>query len=62
MLFDAQIDLSTAAFTDPTELPRILRKIADVLTEVGDQEEPDFGTVRDINGNSVGQWSIQKTE
>jgi hypothetical protein len=53
--FAMSIDTANAAFEDdnPGELVRILREVAD-LVEAGS----DGGTLRDINGNSVGVWTI----
>jgi hypothetical protein len=56
--FSAHIKMDNAAFDDPEELARVLRRIADeVTTGVGRQSVGDY-PVRDINGNSVGTWSI----
>jgi hypothetical protein len=55
MRFFAEINSSNAAFTDDphSELARILRELADKI-ERGD----DGGKLRDVNGNSVGEYGV----
>jgi len=43
-------------FDDPGELPRILRKIADIVD--GDGDNNHGGPVLDMNGNTVGLFQI----
>jgi len=48
--------MDNAAFDDPGELPRILRKIADIVD--GDGDNNHGGPVLDMNGNTVGLFQI----
>jgi hypothetical protein len=59
-MFHCEIDTGNAAFDEGsrnTELSRILRSVADSL-----DAEPSDGigraNVRDINGNTCGNWSV----
>ena len=58
MKLEISINLEGAAFIDdPTETPRILRQLADRLSE----ERPMDGLdrmIQDINGNTCGTWGI----
>lgn len=49
-----EIATDNMAFDDPTELPRILKKVAQQI-EDGVLNAP----VYDINGNRVGEWKIR---
>jgi hypothetical protein len=51
-----KIGMDNAAFDDPGELPRILRKIADIVD--GDGDNNHGGPVLDMNGNTVGLFQI----
>ena len=55
MKFEMQVEMDNAAFTDApaTELARILRKVA-AKVEEGYEKSPCV----DVNGNSVGQFSV----
>jgi hypothetical protein len=55
MKFTLEIEMDNAAFGDPSELSRVLRQCA---TDVADLDRDD-GRLRDINGNTVGRWSVQ---
>lgn len=58
MKFKCNLSMDNAAFDDPDELARVLRRIADeVTTGVGRQSVGEY-PVRDINGNSIGVWTI----
>lgn len=59
MTLRIEISSDTAAFDDEPEFEsaRILR---DIATQV--ESGYDGGTVRDINGNSVGCWSFKDRE
>lgn len=51
--FTLEVSTENAAFDDDpgAELARILRTVAKSLHEGGES-----GTVRDVNGNTVGRW------
>lgn len=52
--FTLTIETNGAAFSDPSELARILRDLARDMDGYGDVR--DSGKLRDINGNAVGEW------
>lgn len=54
-MFKLQIETDNAAFGDfrAVEVARILRQLADNLSTSGDS-----GNLRDINGNTVGTWTL----
>ena len=53
MKFRCEFDMDNAAFENPDEAARLLRKIADRVTI-----QEDSGNIRDINGNTVGTWEV----
>ena len=55
--FTLTIDTDNDAFTDDwaMEVRRILKHL--VVGEHGPRYDRDAGTVRDVNGNTVGRWS-----
>lgn len=62
-MFKLKIRTDNAAFEDgaPQELARVLRKLADRLDQTAAGED-DGGTVRDVNGNLVGDWVLTGQE
>ena len=59
MEFKLEINMSNQAFREPSELARIIRE--QVLNRINISNESIGGIggkVRDINGNTVGQWDI----
>jgi hypothetical protein len=52
-LFKLEIDTENAAFEDPSEVPRMLEEIA-IKIQAGQMN----GKVKDINGNTCGEWSF----
>lgn len=58
-MFKLEFATDNAAFADdhPGEIVRILREIADEA-----RRERTGGAVYDLNGNRVGQWSLNKEE
>lgn len=58
MEFTMKINMDNAAFDrgDGRELARLLREAATRLADVGESD----GTLRDINGNTVGSWEISE--
>lgn len=53
MKFKCEIDMNNAAFDDRGELVRVLREVACEI-----KYERTSGTIRDSNGNKVGEYSI----
>lgn len=51
-MFTLTINTENAAFEDPSELPRLLRKVASLIS-MGDTE----GRILDMNGNTVGSFA-----
>lgn len=53
--FTLSIDMDNAAFTDD---PR--GALADIVHDVAqdDLQWGDIGTIRDVNGNTVGHWEV----
>lgn len=62
-MFKLEIETDNAAFADGyqgLELARILRSVANILEEMN--SEGGGGVQRDINGNTVGSWSLDPQE
>ena len=59
MIFTLKIDSENAAFSDypKIETVRILQDVAEKL-----ERGCDFGAVMDINGNHVGDWSMEVSD
>ena len=54
-----KINLDNAAFESKFEIARCLSKTAgDILDTPGEAPANSAGFIRDVNGNSVGQWDI----
>lgn len=60
MTFKIIINMDNDAFWEEpmTEIARILRQAAD---KAEDRGLVGSGLVRDVNGNTVGQWSIEES-
>lgn len=55
MPFTLTIETDNAAFRDdPSEVARILREVARKIQHEG----KDYGTIMDVNGNKVGEFSF----
>lgn len=54
-MFTLMVKTDTAAFEDPGELGRIMREVANRVRYV---EGELSGVARDINGNTVGHWTL----
>lgn len=54
MTVKIEFETDNAAFEDPTEAGRILRKVS-VQIDAG----MPSGTIRDINGNRVGKYEVR---
>jgi hypothetical protein len=51
-MFTLSIETDNDAFTNGEEIARILKEVV-IQLESG----KEFGTIKDINGNTVGDWS-----
>jgi hypothetical protein len=58
MIFTVSIDVSNATFDDHEELGRILRELANRVDRDGAMLG-ETGSLRDVNGNTVGGWQLQ---
>lgn len=56
------LELDNAAFDDPQELARILRKVADSPDIASNCRAITYVPLRDINGNTVGSWEIDEDQ
>ena len=64
MEFIIRIALENAAFADGeegAELARILRKLADRIESAGEAPRC-FENIRDVNGNTVGQYAAKPAD
>jgi len=54
------IDLDNDALTDETEVTRILQRVGkDYEQAVREDYFSDFYNIRDTNGNTIGEWSVE---
>ena len=60
MEFRVVVNMDNVAFDDENELPRIVEKIARQLREGG--VIVGHAPIIDINGNRVGEWTIELKE
>lgn len=63
-VFTLSISTDNAAFgedgAEPRfELRRILANLGETLVETLTGDEPARGVLRDLNGNTVGEWSLR---
>lgn len=59
-MFRLKVGTDNAAFDEGhNELARILREIANDLDNLNRDPWPRVDTIRDINGNIVGEWSLK---
>jgi hypothetical protein len=60
MRFTLTIEMDNAAFdrSPGTELSRILRELNSKLYREHDIRPNESGKVRDVNGNTVGEWAV----
>ncbi len=58
MKFTLEINLDNDAAQDPAELARMLRALSIGFGCWSDFRALDTAPVRDVNGNTVGQWSL----
>jgi len=49
-----EFETGNAAFADPEEVGRIMNWLAGRISMY-----PDSGSIRDINGNTVGTWEVR---
>lgn len=56
MQFKLKIKLGNAAMTDPADVAAALEETAAKLRDEGFED----GNIRDINGNTVGDWKVTR--
>jgi hypothetical protein len=66
MKFKLYVEMDNAAFGEDSgdrgvELARVLRTAAERIERCG-VSQGDEGNLRDVNGNRVGGWRVQKTD
>jgi len=66
MRFGLSFDMDGAAFdggdNSVDEAVRILRTLADNLDALGAVDVFRFGFLRDVNGNTVGEWEVTEDQ
>lgn len=61
MKFVLNFSMDNLAFDEgaaPAEVARLLRAVADEIESAGDVPR-QFQTLRDVNGNRIGQWAAK---
>jgi hypothetical protein len=60
MKFHMFIELGNAAMSSNEDIADALREVADRVESSGDSAPPRVGaSIRDDNGNTVGQWTFE---
>jgi len=57
--FTVAIELGNDAMQEPNEVADALYRVARKLENDGNWAYVDEGTIRDINGNTVGSWKLE---
>jgi hypothetical protein len=61
--FSLTIELGNDAMQSTTDVADALRAVADYIAGIGDLPDGDWhldaGSVRDMNGNTVGSWEVE---
>jgi len=57
--FILKIDIGNDAMKTPRDICRTLREIADNITDTRINDLRHFQSVRDVNGNRIGQFGIK---
>lgn len=61
-MFKLKIALGNDAMQTTTDVADALRGVADYIAGIGDQPNGDWhldaGSIRDVNGNTVGSWEV----
>lgn len=58
MKFSLKITLGNAAMLTPEDIALALRKVAGNVQGCLDLEVGDHDSIRDLNGNTVGEWKV----
>jgi len=55
-----RINLDNDALTDGSEVARILQRVGNDYEQSAREDYfKDFSLIRDVNGNTVGEWSLE---
>ena len=57
MTFSLKIKLGNEAMQTPEDVAAALRSVAQAVDRVG-VSSGEYGTIRDLNGNTVGSWRV----
>lgn len=58
MIFRMEVEIGNDAMSEPTDLTKIIFKVSREVLQLETLEEETGGTLLDLNGNTVGKWSI----
>jgi hypothetical protein len=56
-----EINMDNDAYTGNRWKTQVIRNLKQVIDQIADQDR-DHGMIRDINGNTVGEWDIDNEE
>jgi hypothetical protein len=57
MIFSVTIKVDNAAYHDQPVQYQLIDNLKDIIAKLEDAN--DWGIVRDVNGNNVGDWSLE---
>ena len=57
MLFSVTIKVDNDAYHNQPVQDQLIDNLKDIIAKL--EEANDWGTVRDVNGNRVGDWSLE---
>lgn len=60
MEFTVKINVDNAAYQDQAIQYQLIDNLKDIIAKL--EDACDWGTVRDVNGNEVGEWSLDFVE
>ena len=60
MIFSLTIKVDNDAYRSQAVQYQLIDNLKDIISKLEDAD--DWGTVRDVNGNTVGEWSLDFVE
>jgi hypothetical protein len=60
MEFTVKINVDNAAYEDQDIQYQLIENLKDIIDRL--EHSCDWGTVKDVNGNTVGRWSLDFVE
>lgn len=60
MEFTVKINVDNAAYQDQAIQYQLIDNLKDIIAKL--EDACDYGTVRDVNGNTTGRWSLDFVE